>query len=179
MSKIRQEIESVIRREGGYVNHPDDRGGPTNYGITQSTLSAYLGRAALVDDVKNLSRDLAVDIYEQRYYTGVGIHRLPETVQPFVFDSAVNHGPRRAIKFIQSVCSQAGYLPELTQDGAIGPNTLKGAQWAEETMGEYFLKALVEERRNYYYLIVENNPSQEKFLKGWLNRISEFDGEVA
>jgi len=172
-------ISNILRREGGYVNHPADRGGPTNFGITQATLSRYVGRAALISDVKNLSEDVARDIYEKNYFYVPGIHRLPESIQAFVFDCAVNHGPRRAIRFVQSVCNQAGYEPELSEDGAMGPNSRKGAEWAEASMGELFLRALVEERRNFYLAIVSARPSQEVFLRGWMNRVDEFDKEVA
>ncbi len=179
METVDQLIDDILRREGGYVDHPDDRGGPTNYGITQKTLSRYLGRAALVSEVKNLSEDVAREIYERNYYYGPGIHKLPGEIRPFIFDSAVNHGPRRAIKFVQSVCNQADYSPPLDEDGAMGPNTRRGAEWAQENMGQMFLAALVEERRNFYRLIVANNPSQKVFLKGWFNRVDEFDQEVA
>lgn len=179
MPDIDKMIDDILRREGGFVDHPDDRGGPTKYGITIGTLSRYIGRAALRSEVENLSEDVARDIYERNYYIGPRIDRLPESIQPFIFDCAVNHGPRQAIRFVQSVCNQAGYTPPLSTDGAMGPNTLKGAEWADQEMGDVFLKALIEERRNFYYAIVEARPSQEKFLKGWLNRVNEFDKEVA
>lgn len=178
MQTVEDMIRDVLRREGGYVNHPNDRGGPTNFGITLKTLSNYIGRAALVSEVKNMSPDLAADIYEQNFYYGPGIHKLPEAIQPFIFDSAVNHGPRRAIKFVQSVCNQAGYTPPLDVDGAMGPATRRGAIWAQTEMKSFFLQALLEERRNFYHVIVQNRPSQEVFLRGWLNRINEFEQDI-
>ncbi len=179
MPSVNEMINDILRREGGYVDHPADRGGPTKYGITQQTLSRYLGHAALVSEVQNLSEDVAREIYERNYFYGPAINTLPEEIQAFVFDSAVNHGPRRAIKFVQSVCNQAGREPPLSEDGAMGPNTRKGAQWAQQEMGEYFLKALFEERRIFYHAIVAANPSQGVFLRGWLNRVDEFASEVA
>jgi len=179
MPDIDAMIDAILRREGGFVDHPDDRGGPTKYGITIGTLSRYIGRAALRSEVRDLSEDIARDIYERNYYFGPRIDRLPDAIQPFIFDCAVNHGPRQAIRFVQSVCNQAGYTPSLSVDGAMGPNTRKGAEWADKQMGEIFLKALIEERRNFYYAIVESRPSQEKFLKGWLNRVNEFEKEAA
>ncbi|WP_152207396.1 glycoside hydrolase family 108 protein [Marinobacter changyiensis] len=179
MAGIEEMIDDILRREGGYVDHPADRGGPTNFGITQNTLSRYIGRAALKSEVRNLSEDVARDIYESNYFEGPRIHRLPEEIQPFIFDCAVNHGPRRAIKFVQSVINQAGKEPPLDEDGAMGPNTAKAAAWAQNIMGDYFLKALLEERRNFYRTIVAARPSQEVFLRGWMNRVDEFEQEVA
>jgi len=172
-------IDAILAREGGFVDHPADDGGPTKYGITQKTLSAYLGYSAMRSDVENLSEDLARDIYESRYYLGPRIDRLPQDVQPFVLDSAVNHGPRRAIKFVQSVCNQAGCKPQIDEDGVMGPGTRRAVEWAHASMGEYFLKALIEERKNFYYLIVRARPSQKVFFNGWMNRIKDFEQEVA
>lgn len=174
MSMIDDMIDDVLIREGGFVDHPADRGGPTNFGITQKTLSRYYGRAATVEEVRSLSREVAEEIYRRNYYKGPGIDTLPDFIQPFIFDSAVNHGPRRAIKFLQNVCNQAGYQPPLSLDGAMGPNTRRGAEWAFQAMGNVLLEALIEERRNFYLMIVEANPSQKVFLKGWMNRVNEF-----
>ena len=68
MNRVECIINEVIERfEGGYSNHPADRGGPTNMGITQATLSEYLGRPASVDEVRSLSRAQAVAIYRSRW----------------------------------------------------------------------------------------------------------------
>ena len=179
MKTIEQMIDDVLVREGGYVNHPADRGGATNFGITLATLSKYLGQAATLADIQSLSLEVAREIYQRNFYFSPGLHTLPDTIQPFVFDSAVNHGPRTAIRFLQSVCNQAGYQPVLSEDGAIGPNTRRGIAWAIEAMGDVFLQAIVEERKNFYLIIVAARPSQEVFLNGWMNRIKEFEQEVA
>jgi lysozyme family protein len=62
-------IHDVIRREGGFVDHPADRGGPTKFGITQKTLSRALGRQATTEDVRRLTREIAAEIYRRTYYT--------------------------------------------------------------------------------------------------------------
>jgi len=167
-------IDDLIGREGGFVDHPADRGGPTKFGITQRTLSHYLGRAATVAELRRLDREVAEEIYRKHYYTAPRIDTLPERVRPFVFDAAVNHGPPRAIRFVQQVCNQAGF-GSLDVDGICGPNTRRAAAEADRVMGDWFLAALVEERRNFYRTIVKADPSQEVFLDGWLNRIAEFD----
>jgi len=171
---VEEMIDDILQREGGYVNHPADRGGPTNFGITRATLSRYLGRAVTLREVQNLPRALAEEIYWREYYVAPRIDTLPERIRPFVFDAAVNHGPRRAIKLVQEVCNKAGFGP-LDVDGVCGPNTRAVAAEAERVMGDWLLAALVEERRNLYRLIVRSDPSQEVFLEGWLNRIAAFD----
>jgi lysozyme family protein len=174
---IEQMIDDVIRREGGYVDHPRDRGGPTNFGITQPTLSRHLGRAASADDMRGLSRAVAAKIYRREYYEEPRIDALPARVQAFVFDAAVNHGPGRAIRFVQQVCNAAGFGP-LAVDGQCGPNTSRAAAAADRVMGDWFLAALVEERRTFYVALVARDPGQRVFLNGWLNRLAEFDVPV-
>lgn len=89
-------IDDVIRCEGGIVDHPTDRGGPTNFGITQRTLTRYLGHKTTKHDVCTLSHELAAEIDRRAYYLEPRLDTLPA----FLFDSAGNHGPRRAMRFL-------------------------------------------------------------------------------
>ncbi|MBI5329333.1 MAG: hypothetical protein HZB71_01860 [Betaproteobacteria bacterium] len=171
-------LTDVLKKEGGYVNNPADRGGPTKFGITQATLSKFLERAVSVDEVKNLDIGTARDIYELRYYRQPRIDKLPQAIQPFVFDCAVNHGPRRAIQFVQQVCNEAGLGP-LASDGQMGPKTKAVADACYEMMGEWMVAALVEERRMFYLAIVDHDPSQKTFIKGWLARANSFLPQAA
>lgn len=166
-------ILDILSKEGGFVNHPADKGGPTNFGVTQQTLSRYLERAVTVDDVRAMDIQTAKDIYELRYYRMPKIDRLPEGIQHFVFDCAVNHGPRRAVKFVQQVCNDAGFGP-LETDGLMGPKTKAQAHGCYEDLGLWMLVALVDERQLFYANIVANNPSQSVFIKGWFNRARSF-----
>lgn len=167
-------INDIIRREGGFVDHPADRGGPTRYGITHKTLARYLGHEVTREDVQSLSRELAAEIYKRSYYLEPRIDALPTSTRSFLFDSAVNHGQRRAIKFLQQVLNAAGFGP-LGVDGLAGPKTRHHAEKAEDTMGPWLLAALAEERRMFYRLIVERDPSQRVFFNGWMKRVAEFD----
>jgi lysozyme family protein len=175
---VQQLIDDVLAKEGGFVDHPFDKGGPTNFGITQATLSKFLERAATVDEVKQLDVQTARDIYELRYYRTPRIDKLPELIQSFVFDCAVNHGPRRAIKFVQEVCNDAGFGP-LTADGLMGPKTKAVAEACCASLQDWMLVALVEERQMFYVNIVSNHPDQSVFLKGWFARAKSFLPNVA
>ena len=179
MSDIDDLIDQVLRREGGYVDHAADRGGATNYGVTQQTLSDYLGREVSKDEVKNMDISLAREIYKRNYFSGPKIDQLPEPIQEFIFDCAVNHGPIRAIKFVQKVCNEAKVASPIGTDGKIGPATVAAANQTQEELGSEFLAMLIEERRNFYRRIVERDPSQEVFLAGWMNRVDEFSDKLA
>jgi lysozyme family protein len=135
---IKEMLNDVIAKEGGYVNHPADRGGPTNFGITQKTLSKYLQTVVTAETVKAMDVETARDIYELHYYRTPRIDRLPSGIQPFLFDCGVNHGPRRAIKFLQEVCNDLGYGP-LTVDGVMGPKTKSQAYAAYEEFGDWMI----------------------------------------
>lgn len=160
-------IDDVLRREGSYVHHPADRGGPTKYGITQRTLSVWLGREAPADEVRTLDAATAREIYERDYYRAPRIDSLPEAIRSQVFDCAVNHGPRQAIRFVQRVVNLAGFGP-VDVDGVLGPQTRAAAERAQVEMGPLFNNAIMHERRNFYRTIVARDPKQGVFLAGWL-----------
>lgn len=172
MPTVADLITDILKREGGFVNDPRDRGGPTKYGITKNTLAAWLGRPVTVDEVRTLDEDTAREIYERNYYIAPRIDTLPDDVQPVVFDCAVNHGARRAVGFVQKVINEAGFGP-VDVDGIIGPGTRAAAAKAAE-MGPFFCNAIVEERLAFYESLVDSDPSQIRFLNGWRARAESF-----
>ena len=167
-------IEVILRHEGGYVDHKNDRGGATNWGITIGTYSGWLGREATKDEVRNMDRETAITIYKQNYYYGPGINHIPHPVQAQVFDIGVNSGPKRGIKMVQRVVNLAGFGP-IGADGVIGPQSVRAITEAQDKMGNYFNNALVEERLKFYNGIVERNPSQKVFIRGWTKRANSFN----
>ena len=176
--------EAIFQHEGFADNISEESNAATTdefskFGITQKMLSKYYGRAAFKYEVEALSEEVARDIYESHYYIAARINNLPKTIQVFIFDCALKHGVRRAIKFVQSVCNQAGYETNVSEDGAMGPNTRRASEWAEKMMGTVFLQALIEERRNFYQIIVEARPSKQAFLADWLKRLNVFEREIA
>ncbi len=179
-SAVDRMIDDVMRREGGFVDHPADRGGPTKFGITRATLASYCGQPVGAAEVAALNPDQARQIYRRDYYFAPRIDQLPARIQPFVFDSAVNHGPARAIGFVQQVCNQAGFGAGsgLAVDGVCGPRTVRAAHDADWAMKDWLLAALIEERRNFYHAIVARDPGQASFLDGWLARLGEFESAV-
>ena len=171
---IEQMIDDVLRREGGYVNHPADKGGPTKYGITQKTLTSWRLETVTAEDVKALGEEEARKIYRTLYYLRPKLERLPADIQPQVFDISVNSGPERAVRLLQQVLNEEGFGP-LVEDGKLGALTDSAANLALRTLGAAKINnLLVDERCAFYCMLATTRPSQQVFLKGWLKRAEEF-----
>lgn len=171
--RIDEMVETILHHEGGFVNDPADRGGATNWGVTINTYSKWLKRPATVEEVRNMDKDVAIEIYKKNYYYNPRINTLPDLVQPMVFDMSINHGPRNGNKMLQKTVNLAGFGP-ISADGVIGPGTRRALNKAVDAMGSYFVNALVEERLKFYNRIVERRPNNKKFLRGWTKRANSF-----
>jgi lysozyme family protein len=155
-------FEHLIKSEGGYVWDKDDAGGETNLGVTVGAWSAYMGRPIKPGEMKTLTRSDVKPFYKQMYWDKLSCDNLPQGVDYAVFDFGVNAGTGRASKFLQQA---VGAVP----DGVIGPKTLALVNAIDATT---LLDAFSDQKENFYNTIVKNNPTQSKFLKGWMNRVA-------
>jgi lysozyme family protein len=151
----------IIKSEGGYVNDPADRGGETNLGVTIAAWGAYLKRAIQPGEMKALKQETVKPFYKQMYWDLVKCDDLPVGVDYAVFDFAVNAGTGRAAKFLQRSVGA-------DDDGVIGAGTLG---LVAKTDPAVLLKNFAEQKQRFYNGLAEKNPSQQKFLKGWLARV--------
>jgi lysozyme family protein len=172
MHRIDKIISDIIKKEGGFVNHPNDHGKATKWGVTQATLTDWLGREATIEDVKNLSQDDAFEIFYRLYYQAPHIDTLPEAIQPIITDMAVNHGPKKAIKLLQEVLLANG--ENLLVDGVCGKATDLAAHRIYGHIGTDLINQLVSRRLAFYEGIVKNDAKQRVFLAGWRNRANSF-----
>lgn len=157
-----QAIERILEHEGGFVDDPLDRGGATNLGITQGTLSAYRRSHASRDDVRNLRREEAIQIYRSMYWDANQVQKLPASLRGVYFDVCVNAGGGRACSLLQRAINSLG--GNVAEDGGIGPITIAAANRPG------IEDAFTDQRIAFYKRIVQNDPSQIRFLQGWLNR---------
>jgi lysozyme family protein len=96
-------LKRVLVHEGGYTNHPDDPGGPTNWGITVWDARKYWKRDAGADDVRAMPLEVARRIYKSKYWDAMRCDELPSGVDYAVFDFGVNSGLSRALKFLEDI----------------------------------------------------------------------------
>lgn len=163
-------IENIIAREGGYSDHPADRGGPTRYGITQRVARAN----GYMRNMRDFPRDEAVRIYRKLYWEKPKLDRIaaiaPELAAE-MFDTAVNMGPGIAIRFLQRVLAALSSEP-IAQDGLIGPATLAalGDFIARRgATGKTVLTRAVDALQAARYIeLAERRPANKAFLYGWL-----------
>ena len=85
---FRECVDIIIAKEGGYVFRKDDPGGETNFGISR--------KAYPKEDIKNLTREKAIELYRRDYWDKLGLESLPAEARLMYFDCAVNQGPGRA-----------------------------------------------------------------------------------
>jgi lysozyme family protein len=183
MHSIESIAAEIVRREGGFVNDPDDPGGATNRGVTIGTMQRLgidLTRDGKVDvaDVRALSAEQAVDVYVRHYYREPKLNLLPAPLQPSVFDMQVNAGAN-AVRILQRLLAAFG-LP-LKDDGVIGPITARSVARAMNAAPDHLVDAYGIARRNYYYRLGDQRPASRKYARsrdggkgGWILRAEEF-----
>ena len=172
-------IDAVIDREGGFSDHPADRGGATKFGITIGVARAngYAG------DMRHLPRAQAAAIYRRIYWLRPQFDRVAARapiIAAELFDTGINMGPGVATGFLQRALNAlnrggADY-PDVALDSLIGPRTLSaldGFLRHRGAAGERVLLKAIEALQGERYLhLAEARPANEAFLYGWLaNRI--------
>ena len=172
-------IEELIEREGGYVNHPADRGGPTRFGITEAVARAH----GYGGPMARLPREEAAAIYRRLYWLRPRFDAVAERAPRLateLFDTGANMGPAVAATFLQRALTALNRngkdYADLVPDGRLGERTIGALDaflTARGAKGEVVLLRAIEALQGERYLrLAERRPANEAFLYGWLaNRI--------
>jgi lysozyme family protein len=153
-------VEVVLGHEGGFSDHPKDPGGATNFGITHKTLAEFRDVDSVTkEDVRNLTRDEAKEIYRARYWLPLRCNDPPPGVDLMVFDFGVNAGVGRAARTLQA-CAH------VTTDGSIGPITMAAVRAIDP---KRLIVDMAEARERFY----RGLPDFDTFGRGWLRRLDE------
>lgn len=151
-------FDLLMINEGGYVNNKHDKGGKTNYGVTQTTFNAWnklKGRP--MREVRDITLEEAKELYHELYWLKFKCDRFPDALSVALFDFCVQSQPPRPTKFLQQCLG-------VVADGITGNQTI-GAAWSKPlkpVIKEYFDKRLA------YYMTLD---SWKHFADGWSNRI--------
>lgn len=180
MSELKtRTINNIIKIEGGFVDDPSDSGGATNFGITEKVAREY----GYTGDMRDLPRNVAVDIYSDRYWEPLQLSVIELMSTPIaeeIADTGVNAGIKRAAEFLQralTVLNNKGQLyPDLIVDGQLGQITIRAlgdflAHRGSE--GETVLLRMLNALQGAFYVeLAERREKDEKFIYGWfLHRV--------
>lgn len=168
MANIDIFIPKLIKHEGGYVNHPLDKGGATKYGVTLNTWKAVgydKDNNGIIDsdDIKLLTVDDFKFVATKYWNLWKADEIVNQSVAELLVDWVYTSGkwgiiiPQRLLK--------------VTADGIVGPKTLNALNRLNQRQ---VFEELFRERKMFFESIVKNNPGQKVFLKGWLNRLNTF-----
>lgn len=171
-------FSSILGKEGGYVNNPADKGGPTNWGITQAVARAH----GYTGDMKDLTRSQALNILESDYWVGPRFDQVSQVnnaIAVELTDTGVNMGPSVAAKFLQrslNVFNNQGKLyADIVADGQIGPRTITALRSFLSARGrdgeKVMLKALNSLQGARYIELAESRVANETFAYGWFERV--------
>ena len=162
-------LHFILRWEGGYVDHPSDPGGPTNKGVTQVVYDRWRAQQGLpTRDVKAIEDAEVEAIYETGYWLPPRCDLLRRQLDLVQFDTAVNMGVGRAVRFLQAAvgCSVDGAFGSLTAQAAAGCDLAAA------------ISAYCAARLAYYRRLAAARPELGVFLKGWTNRVNALRAEV-
>jgi lysozyme family protein len=154
-------LAMMLAHEGGYNCNPRDLGGMTNLGVTKATWEAYVDHDVTESDMRALTPAKVAPLYKTRYWDAVRGDDLPPGVDYAMFDFAVNSGPVRAIRTLQSSLA-------IPTDGMIGPRTLKAANMSAPGV---VIDNLCRERAEFLARLA----TYKTFGRGWIRRVNEVE----
>jgi lysozyme family protein len=169
-------FDRTLKFEGGYSDDPDDRGGKTKYGITETTWREFGGQIP----VSMITLNEAKLVYEKLFWERGGVDRLaaggvPQDLLNEMFDSCVNHGVKRGVKMLQEAYNLVRVDgPALKSDGVLGDVTF-GAVCGFCGVGRHYCDALLAaircSRGKLYASLSQGDELQRKFIRGWMRRL--------
>ena len=158
-SDWQKSFKLLLKSEGGYVNNPADPGGRTNLGVTQATWESWVGRPSDEAEMRSLTADKVEPLYKKKYWDAVRGDDLPVGLDYLVFDFAVNAGPGRSIKVMQSAVG-------VTPDGGFGPLTMAAVKAIDPVE---LINKFSQAKEDFYRSLT----TFATFGKGWLNRVAD------
>lgn len=178
MIKKKAIISKTLETEGGYVNDPSDSSGETYCGIARNSNPNWKGWK-IVDAHKPLKwnqkiqdselEQLVIEIYDSKYYQPIKADKIDsDMIRVHLYDMGVNAGTGAAVKLLQKAINKV-YGVTIATDGAIGNITLTYTN--NNAKLNKLVNEFINQRKIYYQDLANRKPTNQKFLKGWLNRV--------
>lgn len=163
MADAKKLMPFILKWEGGFANHPNDKGGATNKGITIATFRHFFGSGATVEQLKAMTDEQWETVFRKGFWDPFkGDEIRNQSIANICVDWAWGSGTTTAIKQVQRLLG-------VTADGIVGNITLGAINNAEP---EKLFGKIKSARLSFVEAIVKRDASQQVFLKGWRNRIN-------
>jgi lysozyme family protein len=151
-----QAVQKTLAHEGGYVNNPNDKGGPTKYGVTQADMPGV--------NIADITAEQAAAYYSEHYWKPLYSQINDQLLGEKLFDMGVLFGVGTAVKLLQITLANS---ISIVSDGNFGPQTLADVNQHSNLLPAYRATLL-----NHCMNVVNANPNDAVFLQGWINRIN-------
>lgn len=175
MNKFQWAYTMLAHHEGGFVDHSNDPGGATNYGVSlrflrQEGIDIDGDGDIDADDIRSITPAKSRGIYKEKFWVPCRCDQIRSTlIAAKVFDMAVNMGQRQAYRLVQRAVNALEYEPSLTEDGLVGVKTIEAVNSFDRD--DYILiNAIREEQADFYEGLIADKPQLEDFRLGWLRR---------
>jgi len=188
MIEFERSYNLILEYEGGYSNDPLDKGGETYKGIARRYSKTWAGWM-MIDSMKidkhfpanlinnNVLTQLVKKHYREKYWDVLLLDEVvSQSLADELFDISVNMGPHRAAKFLQVALNvlnrnEKNYF-DIVEDGDIGSKTIDALKmYFTKDTTEYLVKVINILQGNHYIEFMKKSPEQERFARGWLNRV--------
>jgi len=188
MANFKNAYDKTMGHEGGYVHDPDDAGGETYKGVARRFHPGWEGWK-IIDGTKqapnfpkNLDRlatiqQMVQNFYKHHYWDPFQGDDLPsQDLGEEMFDTGVNMGIKRSVKFLQrslNFLNRNGKLfPDMSDDGQLGPTTMMNLSiYLRVDSDELLLKIMNTLQASHYLNYMKKSPTQEKYCRGWFKRV--------
>lgn len=189
MANFNMAYELTMGHEGGYVHDPDDFGGETYCGISRRYHPTWAGWGFIdaLKDKDTFPQCIAGDdglryavsqFYKEMYWDRFQGDRLDQALANELFDTAVNMGVHRAVLFLQSALNLLNrnekMYADIVEDGLLGRGTLRALEGYQIQDGDFgmLMKIVNILQGSHYIKQMKKNPTQEKYARGWLKRVT-------
>jgi lysozyme family protein len=176
MSDFLRAIPHILHHEGGWVNHPSDPGGATNWGVSLrfalATLKVDLNKDGWLDgdfdhdgdidadDIRKMTKEDAIGVYRVHFWKPQYGAIANQLIANKVFDMSVNMGSKQAHKLLQRAAG-------VGDDGVFGNGTLAAVNGSDAV---WLMRRICEAQKQFYLGLIVKNPKLKAFEKGWMKR---------
>jgi hypothetical protein len=157
-------MDLMLNLEGKKTDDPRDRGGRTNFGVTQGTYNKWRDSKNLPrQDVFKITKDEAMQLYKKNFWGIIGGDKLPQKTAMALMSFALTDGPEDSVRLVQRML-------KIPVTGYMGPATLARINKLVKKYGDEGFANKVLNRQIIRY---KNDEQAHIYGRGWVNRANK------